>query len=74
VKSLRGPSASAVVVEIGGHGVGLTAPVASWSSHRIVVTVPNDARLEGGQWYYAGLKNDRGHWITNIDKNFTLCR
>ena len=61
-------------VEIGGHGVALRAPVVSWSSGRIVVTVPNDPRLEAGQWYYAGLKNDRGTWISNIDKNFTICR
>ncbi|MEO8055031.1 MAG: IPT/TIG domain-containing protein [Acidobacteriota bacterium] len=65
-----GPNA----VEIGGHGVGLAAPVVSWSSHRIVVTVPNDARLVAGQWYYAGLKNDRGNWISGIDKTFTICR
>lgn len=61
-------------VEIGGHGVNLPAPVVSWSPHRIVVTVPNDARLAAGEWYYAGLKNDRGNWISNIDKTFTICR
>ena len=67
---VQGPNS----VEIGGHGVGLTAPVVSWSSQRIVVTVPNDPRLENGQWYYTGLRNDRGQWISNIDRNFTICR
>ena len=66
----QGPNA----VEIGGHGVAVMPPVVSWSSRRIVVTVPNDPRLEAGQWYYAGLQNDRGAWISNIDRNFTICR
>lgn len=66
----RGPN----VVEIGSHGVGLLAPVVSWSAHRIVVAVPNDPRLATGQWYYAGLQNDRRQWISNIDKTFPICR
>jgi hypothetical protein len=65
-----GPNA----VYIGGHGVGLPARVLSWSSRRIVVTVPNDPRLEAGQRYYVGIMNDRRQWISNIDMDFAICR
>lgn len=61
-------------VELGGHGISASLPVAAWSDTRITATLPNDARIAGGQWYYIGIKNSAGYWITNIDKTITVCR
>jgi hypothetical protein len=66
----RGPN----LVELGGHGVGIRVAPGLWSNTRIVLTVPDDPRLQNGQWYYAGIQNAQGNWISNIDRNFTVCR
>lgn len=61
-------------VELGGHGIGLLLPVTAWSPTSITVTIPNDPRIAIGQWYYIGLQNSAGNWITNIDKTITVCK
>lgn len=62
------------VVELGGHGIGIFLSVSSWSDTEIHVVVPNDNRIQFGQWYYIGLQNAEHHWITNISRNITICR
>lgn len=59
---------------LGGHGVGMALPIRSWSDTRIVATLPDDARIENRQWYYVGIKDARGNWISNISRNLTVCR
>lgn len=61
-------------VELGGHGISVPLPVAAWSDTRISATIPNDARIADGQWYYIGLQNSAGHWISNIDKTIAMCK
>lgn len=62
------------VVELGGHGIGIFLQVLSWSDTEIRVVIPNDNRIQFGQWYYIGLQNAEHHWITNISRNITICR
>ena len=70
--------ASAPIAAIGGRRSGGTGsarlPVRTWSDTRIVATVPDDARIEGGQWYYVGIQDAGGRWISNIERNITVCR
>jgi hypothetical protein len=58
---------------LGGHGISVTLPVRSWSDERIVVQLPDDRRIEHGQWYYVGIQDGQGQWISNIDKNIDVC-
>ena len=69
-----GPAQRDRVVELGGHGIGILLRVTSWSDTEITVVVPDDRRIEFGQWYYIGLQNAAHHWITNISRNITICR
>ncbi len=39
------------------------------------MTLPHDARIEDEQWYYAGIEKDNHTaWLSNIDKNITVCK
>lgn len=62
------------VVELGGHGLGVLLGVRSWSDTRITAIVPDDRRIEYGQWYYIGLQNEDRHWISNISRTINICR
>ncbi len=62
------------LVELGGHGIGVLLRVTSWSGKRITAIVPNDRRIEQGQWYYIGLQNEDRHWISNISRTINICR
>jgi hypothetical protein len=69
-----GPQQGTRVVELGGHGIGVLLHVTSWSDTQITAIVPNDRRIEFGQWYYIGLQNQERHWITNISRTINICR
>lgn len=62
------------VVELGGHGIGILLNVRSWSNGLITATIPDDARIQTGQWYYIGLQDENRHWISNISRTITICR
>ncbi len=62
-------------VSLGGHGIHVNLPVSSWSNTAIRVTLPNSPRIQGGQWYYTGVeKADHSRWLSNINRNITVCR
>lgn len=62
-------------VALGGHGIHVDLTVISWSDTTIVAQIPNDPRIQEGQWYYAGVERaDHGEWLSNISKNVTICR
>ncbi len=61
------------LVELGGHGIGVLLKVTSWSSKLITAIVPDNPRIQFGQWYYVGLQNQDRHWISNISRNITIC-
>ena len=62
-------------VALGGHGIHVDLVVTTWGETRIKVTLPNDPRIQEGQWYYIGVEK-AGHigWLSNIDKTITVCR
>lgn len=62
------------VVELGGHGIGVLLRVTSWSDTQITAVVPDDRRIQFGQWYYIGLQNQDRHWISNISRTINICR
>lgn len=36
--------------------------------------IPDDPRIQVGQWYYIGAeKADHSNWLSNINKNITIC-
>jgi hypothetical protein len=61
------------ILELGGHGIGVLLRVRSWSNTRITAIVPDDRRIEYGQWYYIGLQDQDRHWISNISRTITIC-
>lgn len=62
------------VVELGGHGIGILLRVTSWSDTQITAVVPDDRRIQFGQWYYIGLQSQDRHWISNISRTINICR
>lgn len=62
-------------VALGGHGIHVDLVVTTWGETQIKVTLPNDPRIQEGQWYYIGVEK-AGHtaWLSNIDKTITVCR
>lgn len=60
--------------QLGGHGIGVNVPVRSWSDTRIEATLPHEPRIQTGEWYYVGIKDARGNWISNLSKNVVVCR
>lgn len=61
-------------VALGGSGIHVDLTVSSWGASSIMATVPNDSRIQGGQWYYIGVeKSSHGGWLSNIDKTVTIC-
>lgn len=62
-------------VALGGHGIHVELPVLEWHSDAIFVRLPNDPRIQEGQWYYTGIRQlSPAQWLSNIDKNITICR
>lgn len=62
-------------VALGGHGIHVELPVREWHDDAILVTLPNNARIQEGQWYYTGIRRlSPAQWLSNIDKNITVCR
>jgi hypothetical protein len=58
----------------GGHGVHVDLETVWWSDTEIEAIVPDDPRLQGGQWYYVGIeKADHSAWLSNINKIFVVC-
>jgi hypothetical protein len=67
-------TASGKGVALGGNGIHVDLPVASWSNTSIVVTIPNDSRIEGGKTYYIGIeKVDHSQWLSNINRTIQMC-
>lgn len=61
-------------VALGGHGIHVDLPVSSWADSQIVVTLPDDPRIQERQWYYTGVEKDsHNQWLSNISKNITVC-
>lgn len=59
---------------LGGHGIHVDLTIHSWTPTRIGVSLPADPRIEAGQWYYVGIeKADHTAWLSNINKNLTIC-
>lgn len=69
-----GQQQGARVIELGGHGIGVLLRVTSWSDTRIAALVPDDPRIEYGQWYYVGLQDRDRRWISNISRTVSICR
>lgn len=62
-------------VALGGHGIHVDLPVVSWSDTIIVAQIPNDPKIQEGQWYYIGVERaNHTEWLSNISKNITICR
>jgi hypothetical protein len=68
-----GPRQGSRVVELGGHGIGILLQVRSWSNNLITAVVPNDARIQRGQWYYIGLQDENRLWLSNISRTINIC-
>jgi hypothetical protein len=62
------------VVELGGHGIGVLLQIRSWSDSKITAIVPDDPRIQYGQWYYIGLQDQNRNWISNISRTINICR
>jgi Subtilase family len=59
---------------LGGQGIHVDLPVASWSNVSIAVTIPGDPRIQDGKGYYIGIeRSDHSQWLSNIDKTITMC-
>jgi hypothetical protein len=59
---------------LGGHGINVPLNIRSWSSSQIVATIPANPGIAAGQWYYIGISDPKtGNWLSNIDKNITIC-
>lgn len=62
-------------VALGGHGIHVDLTVISWSDTIIVAQIPLDPRIQEGQWYYIGVeKAGCTEWLSNINKNITICK
>jgi len=62
-------------VALGGHGIHVDLSVISWSNTSIVAQIPNDPKIQEGQWYYIGVeKSNHSEWLSNISKNITICK
>lgn len=61
-------------VGLGGHGIGVLLRVRSWSDTKITAVIPDNPRIEFGQWYYIGLQNQDRNWISNISRTINICR
>jgi hypothetical protein len=59
---------------LGGHGISVVLSVTGWSKTRITAVVPDDERIDYGQWYYIGIQDENGRWISNISRTITICR
>jgi hypothetical protein len=59
---------------LGGHGISVTLRITVWSDERISAVVPDDERIDYGQWYYIGIQNADGNWISNLSATITICR
>lgn len=69
-----GVASGARGVALGGQGLHVDLPVTGWNDTAIQVNIPADPRIQGGQWYYAGVERaDHGQWLSNIDRNFQIC-
>ncbi|MEW6338200.1 MAG: hypothetical protein AB1625_12460 [Acidobacteriota bacterium] len=54
-------------------GVTLVLRVLRWSSQAVVVSVPDDARLQRGRSYAVGIQDLQGHWLTRSDITILIC-
>lgn len=62
-------------VSLGGHGINVPLSIRSWSNTLITAVIPRDSRIQAGQWYYTGIRDLKtGNWLSNIDKNLTICQ
>ena len=67
------PRQGSRVVELGGHGIGILLQVRSWSNNLITAVVPNNRRIQRGQWYYIGLQDENRLWLSNISRTINIC-
>jgi hypothetical protein len=59
---------------LGGHGISVTLRITRWSDQRISAVVTDDQRIDDGQWYYIGIQDENGRWISNLSRTITICR
>ena len=59
---------------LGGHGISVTLRIRRWSDNRITAVIPDADRIDPGQWYYVGIQDENGNWISNLSKTVTICR
>ncbi len=61
-------------VALGGGGLHIDLPVASWGSTSIAVTIPNNPSIKAGASYYIGIeKSDHSQWLSNINRTIPIC-
>jgi len=61
-------------VALGGPGIRIPLAVEGWSDTRVRVRLPDEPKIQPGQWYFAALEtNDHSHWLGNTDRNFQVC-
>ena len=59
---------------LGGQGISVPLTISSWNSSQITAMIPNNPGIAAGQWYYIGIQDTKtGTWLSNIDKNITIC-
>jgi hypothetical protein len=59
---------------LGGSGISVPLTVISWNSSQITAMIPSNPSIVAGQWYYIGIQDPKtGGWLSNIDKNITIC-
>ena len=61
-------------VSLGGHGINVKLRIKSWKPTKIIVQIPSDKRIKNGEWYYTGIKDlQSNNWLSNINRNITIC-
>lgn len=61
-------------VALGGNSIHVDLAVSTWGASAIIALIPNNPRIQAGKNYYIGVEK-AGHaaWLSNIDKNVTIC-
>jgi hypothetical protein len=62
-------------IALGGHSIHVDLNVISWSNTNIVAQIPLDPKIQEGQRYYIGVERTGcTRWLSNINKNITICK
>jgi len=69
-----GVSQGARRVVLRGKGVSIELIVDAWSDTRIRARIPEDPRINAGQWYSVGIATaDHSQWLSKLDHNLQVC-